>query len=400
MADPYSAALGQHGLPARFSGPAPRQAPPRRHRRTGLILGIAGVLVAAGVGTALQLSANLGYDDASERFTAQHDDTTADLAAAGASITALQTVSDAASQIIQADDGSLVDVASKDALSAAVGDATTAIADAEALVDTVLPDRGEKPAWFWELFAASDRLSADRTVMAALDDELADEELVIGTAKESVADTGAAVLSTAASAAASFEAAHISAKNDAVIALRETAADLAEADDALDQDAVDAFVALQGAAAVVVSSEQEELAEKAGPLLSDRLAVEAFARSLAPNVLLEFDWNPIVNGVGFNGSMGGYTTWWWSPPGRAVIELSDSVAEQWPDIRSKSLVAHEIGHAISVKCQGMYDPSTQDSIEKWATAWAISMGYTDDANGVWAYGYPPQSYIDAAGGCR
>jgi len=28
------------------------------------------------------------------------------------------------------------------------------------------------------------------------------------------------------------------------------------------------------------------------------------------------------------------------------------------------------------------------------------MGYTDDANGVWAYGYPPQSYIDAAAGCR
>ncbi len=53
-----------------------------------------------------------------------------------------------------------------------------------------------------------------------------------------------------------------------------------------------------------------------------------------------------------------------------------------------------------MKCQSMYDSSTQDSIEKWATAWAISMGYTDDANGVWAYGYPPQNYIDAAAGCR
>ena len=128
--------------------------------------------------------------------------------------------------------------------------------------------------------------------------------------------------------------------------------------------------------------------------------MEAFARSLAPGVLLEFDWGPLVNGAGYNGSMGGYTTWWWDDPGRAVIQLSDSVAEQWPAERSRALVAHEVGHAISVKCEGMYDSSTQDSIEKWATAWAISMGFTDDANGVWAYGYPPQNYIDAAAGCR
>ena len=117
-------------------------------------------------------------------------------------------------------------------------------------------------------------------------------------------------------------------------------------------------------------------------------------------MLIEFDWSPVVNGAGYGGSMGGLTTWWWDEPDRALIELSDSVAAQWPAERSRALVAHEVGHAISVKCEGMYDASTQDSIEKWATAWAIGMGFSDDANGVSAYGYPPQSYIDAALACR
>jgi hypothetical protein len=147
-------------------------------------------------------------------------------------------------------------------------------------------------------------------------------------------------------------------------------------------------------------SEQAELAEKAGPLQTARLEIEAFARGLAPGVLLEFDWAPIVNGFGTDGGMGGYATWWYADPGYATIELSNSVAEQWPSYRSQSLVAHEVGHAISVKCEGAYDDSTQASIEAWATAWAISMGFTDDANGTWAYGPPAQPLIDAAAGCR
>lgn len=399
MVDPYPAALGQHGLPARFSGSSLHQTPQRKRRRAGLILGIMGVLVVAGAATALQLSANLGYDAAAERFIAQRDETRADLSTADASITGLQATTESAALIVQVDDGSLVDAASKEALSTAVADAESVAADSTTLVSTDLPDQGEKPIWFWELFAASDRLSSDRTQMASLADDVDAQELVIDEAQESVTDSGLALISTASTSAAAFESAHVSAKNDAIIGLREAAADLTDVT-IVDQGAADALVAAQTAAAEVVASEQVELAEKAGPLLADRLAVEAFARSLAPGVLLEFDWNPIVNGVGFNGSMGGYTTWWWAPPGRAVIELSNSVAEQWPDYRSKSLVAHEVGHAISVRCQDSYDASTQDSIEKWATAWAISMGYTDDANGVWAYGYPPQSYIDAAAGCR
>lgn len=398
MADPNAAALGHHTLPAYFSGISSVARRPRR-RRTGLALGIAGVLLTAGLFGGLQLAANLGYDDASARFSAQDDATHAMLVDVHASTSSLDETADAAAEILENDDGSLVDATSKEALSAAVGDADTVVADAEDLLDAEIPDAGEKPGWFWELFAASDRLTTDREELAELDDDLSKTSPVIETAGSTVSDAGLALLSSAATASHAVEAAHVSAKNDAIIALRRSAEDLAGTT-AMDEDAVAAFLELQSAAAEVVSSEQVELAEKAGPLMQTRLEIEAFARSLSPGVLLEFDWSQTVNGAGSNGSMGGLTTWWWSTPGHAVIELSNSVAQQWPSISSKSLVAHEVGHAISVKCQGMYDASTQDSIEKWATAWAISMGYTDDANGVWAYGYPPQSYIDAAAGCR
>lgn len=398
MADPGSAAIGLHALPDRFSGAVPDARPPRR-KRTGLALSVTGVLLAVGVFAGLQLGANLGYDDASARFEAQEDATQAALIDVQDSVSALDDATDAAMQILDGTHVSLVDPASKDALSAAVSAATEVADGSDALLDTEIPDAGTKPAWFWELFAASDRLAVAREDAADLADGLEEQSPVIEEADGAVSDAGVALLSSAATSAAAFEAAHISAKNDAIITLRESASDLASVE-SLDQDAVASFQALQDAAAQVVSSEQVELAEKAGPLMQTRLAIEAFARSLAPGVLLEFDWSPIVNGAGDNGSMGGLTTWWWSTPGHAVIELSNSVAQQWPTIASKSLVAHEVGHAISVKCQGMYDASTQDSIEKWATAWAISMGYTDDANGVWAYGYPPQEYIDAAAGCR
>ncbi|WP_223586274.1 hypothetical protein [Microbacterium sp. OVT16B] len=398
MTDPDSPLRGAHELPLLFSSAPVAPTRPRR-RRTGLVLGVVGALIVAGGLAAAQLGANLSYDDAAERYDAAVQTTRETIAEVRADTGDLQSATGFAYQLMQSDDGTLVDSASKDALAAAVSGAEAAASDAEDVLDSRIPEPGEKPAWFWELFAASDRLADDRDGLDDLADDLADETPAIDEAQTALSDAGLTLLTTAASTAAGFEAAHPSAKNDAVIALRDAAAK-ASAATGIDASAATSLASLQSAAALVVSSEQAELAEKAGPLLSKRLEIEAFARSLAPGVLLEFDWNPIVSGAGGSGSMGGLTTWWWDTPGRAVIELSNSVAERWPSYSSKSLVAHEVGHAISVKCEDMYDSSTQDSIEKWATAWAISMGYTDDANGVWAYGYPPQSYIDAATGCR
>ena len=394
----FDGAPGGHALPARFSASASPVARTRK-KRPGLLFGILGTAVAAVAISALQLTSNLGYDDAE----AQLRDTAA--TASEAKITVrdanevLVSSTDAATLILDSDTGALVDPASHEALAAAGTSASEVAAAVERTLAEPIPSPGDKPTWFWELFGEASALTADREELDALTARLGDESEEIDAAAASLTDAGLATLSVAAANATGLESAHISARNDNVIALRE-AAEIATATIVIDQQAADSFSSLQTAAAQLIESENAELAEKAGPLYNARLEIEAFARSIAPGVLLEFDWAPIVNGYGNDGGMGGYTTWWWDEPGRAVILLSNSVAEQWPADRSKALVVHEVGHAISVKCADMYDASTQDSIEKWATAWAISMGYTDDANGVWAYGYPPQSYIDAAAGCR
>ncbi|WP_164233880.1 hypothetical protein [Microbacterium hydrocarbonoxydans] len=392
--------LGGHDLPLRLHGPG--EVFPRRRRRRiprGAAMGIvaaAAVLAAAG---AAQLGANLTYDQSARDYVDAAQATSAALAEVRQRDAVLGAGAGFAESLLAGDSGILADRSAAETLRGAIDDAAATSSSADDLLADDIPDAGAKPGWFWELFSEAARLSDARLDVERREDDLDAVAPEIAQAADELDEAGITLLSSAATAAAGFEAAHLSARNDDVIALRDAAAAVADTA-TIDQVAVDAFTTLEGAAAQVIASEQAELAEKAGPLQAPRLEIEAFARSLAPGVLLEFDWNPIVNGAGANGSMGGLTTWWWDDPDRAVIELSNSVAEQWPSDRSRSLVAHEVGHAISVKCEDLYDSSTQDSIEKWATAWAISMGFTDDANGVWAYGYPPQSYIDAAYGCR
>lgn len=390
--------IGGHALPQLFSSPSRGETSTRRPGAP-LVLGTVAVLVAAAAVGTLQITANLGYDDARAAFDAALAETASTSDALRQELDALESTVGIADLLTQIDTGVLAAPAARDALSSAASASDDAAAPAAALLDGSLPTAGTKPGTFWELFGASGDLSEHTRGLDELTADLGEVIPSVRAAGTTVTDAGIALLASAADAAPAFEAAHLSAKNDAVIALR-NAASAASTAAVLDDSAIGSLTALQDAASQVVATEQIELAEKAGPLQGARLEIEAFARSLAPGVLLEFDWYPVVNNAGFNGSMGGLTRWWWDDPDRAVIELSNSVAEQWPAERSQALIAHEVGHAISVKCEDLYDSSTQDSIEKWATAWAISMGFTDDANGVWAYGYPPQSYIDAAYGCR
>ncbi|MCT1479971.1 hypothetical protein [Microbacterium sp. p3-SID336] len=405
-ADHSPARQGGHRLPPVLSSdahepPKARTTTARRRRPPARVLVgvLGGVAVIAGLAVA-QVSANLGYDAAQARVDAALRTYDAQRGEVDHRYAALLESTDAGHVILDTGYAALpVPEDAWAALTTAVADGEGIGAEVEKVTALAPPAAQDKPAWFWELFGATSDREADEERVDDLVDDLKAASTDAAEGRSAVIDSGVAVVATAGADAAAFEAAHPSARNDAVIALRDAAADAA-AVTVVDDTTATAYVALQAAATQVLTTEAAELAEKAGPLQRARLEVEAFARSLAPGVLLEFDWAPTVNGAGANGSMGGYTTWWWDQPGRAIIQLSDSVAQQWPAERSRALVAHEVGHAISVKCVGMYDSSTQDSIEKWATAWAISMGFTDDANGVWAYGYPPQNYIDAAAGCR
>lgn len=393
---------GSHHLAPTFGGtvpPQPARAVRPRRKRTGVALS-ALALVAIGVAcVGTQWGANAMYDEARASFQDAVAQTASDQERLEQDVTALSATVGTGAAVVAADSGTLMAAVARDALSTALADASETISAASALADEELPAAGEKPAWAWELFGESAELDDERRALAARRSEFDSARTEADRADDAVTDAGTAAMVSAAEAASSFEAAHVSARNLDILALREAAAELVGID-ALDSRASGAYEQLEAAVAAMLSSEQAEIAEKQGALYDARVEAEAFARGLAPGVLLDFDWSAYVNGYGDADSMGGLATWWYGDPGYATIELSDSVAALWPGARSQALIAHEVGHAISVKCEGMYDDSNSQSIEAWATAWAISQGFTDIANGTSAYGPPPQGLVDVAAGCR
>lgn len=364
-----------------------------------MILTVVGVVAIGAVCAGVQWAANVGYDDALIAYENSVDDAESGQTELTYALASLTETTNAAAIVVGAESGVLMHASTKDAFIAAIDHARDAEAEASTLAAESLPEPTDKPSWAWELFGETAQLNAHRDDAEEMLENFDSAADTIGETSDAVQETGTASVLSAADAAGEFEAAHVSARNLDILSLRGAAEQVSEAV-MLDATTADAYVHLEASAAAMLASEQAELAEKQGPLYDARIQIEAFARELAPGVLLDFDWSPLVNGYGEADSMGGYATWWYADPGYATIELSNSVARYWPGDRSKALVAHEVGHAISVKCEGMYDDSTQDNIEAWATAWAISMGFHDVANGTSAYGAPPQSMIDAAAGCR
>jgi hypothetical protein len=393
---------GSHHLTPAFGGTSiPQNAPQRapRRKRSGVVLAVLGAVIVCVACVGIQWSANLAYDDALGSF----EDAVAQAASAQnqleQSVDALAETASAASTIAAADTGSLMDPTAKDVLAAALAEATGTGNSTAELVDETLPKAGEKPFWAWELFGGTTELNAENAAVSAQRSEFESARTDADDVAETVSEVSVSAVVSAAHAADAFEAAHVSARNLDILTLRRIAASLADVE-ALDSSVADGYEQLEAAAAAMLSSEQAEIDEKYGALFEARIAAEEFARGLAPGVLLDFDWSPYVNGYGDGGGMGGLATWWYGDPGYATIELSNSVADLWPSSRSQALIAHEVGHAISVKCEGMYDDSSSESIEAWATAWAISQGFTDDANGTSAYGPPPQELVGVAAGCR
>lgn len=161
----------------------------------------------------------------------------------------------------------------------------------------------------------------------------------------------------------------------------------------------DAIMSLLSATDGYEASHLSEEAEKAGPLYNRRVEIEAYARSLAGDVRLDFDWAVIVAEVGLNGTAGGTATVDENFPQYSSISLSHSVAQYWP--RTMGLVAHEVGHAVTARCWDLYEPNFGDDLELWAVAWAIGHGHTDpNVNGAWVYGHPTAEQVQIAQQCR
>lgn len=182
----------------------------------------------------------------------------------------------------------------------------------------------------------------------------------------------------------------------------------AAANDAISHDAVDSRTTgivdrvIDTTDAFVASHAAKEAA-KAGPLAARRTEIENFARSIAGGVRIDFTWQNIVIGHGQGRSAAGTATWDTADNGYSSVTLTNSIARYWTEWSGyRSLVAHEIGHSITSKC---YDAFTNgpfaDDNERWATAWAIGMGYTvSAANGSDLYGAPTAAQINATKSCR
>lgn len=390
---------GGHEFPLILSSDGAPATETSRRRSAAPVVVLAIALVAAGCAAALQWGANVHFDDSLDSFESALADTESFRDSVAALTAAAAETTVAGSSVASAETGYLMAPAATESLNAAIAEALHAEATTTALRDAPFPTAPDKPQWAWELIAAATQLDTDRTAVIDRANRLADAVSATTAASAALEEAGLAAVTSAATAAGAFEAAHVSARNTDILSLRHASEWLLEAT-TFDAKTADAYVDLESAAVAMIASEQSEIAEKQGALYSVRLEVEAFARELAPDVLLDFDWSRIVNGYGEGDSMAGYATWWHGDPGYANIELTDSVAALWPSERSRALVAHEVGHAISVKCSTAYDASTQENIEAWATAWAISMGFDDPANGTSAYGAPSQEMIDAAAGCR
>jgi len=231
-----------------------------------------------------------------------------------------------------------------------------------------------------------------------------DGAIALGTRMEEqgvvVRSAAQAVFASAVALAGDFDADNWLATVDDRLAFRRSADALEEA--ALDADGVAALERYVSAAQALAVSHEAELESFAGALLQERLAVAEFANSIAGGVFLDFDWVPELFGYGSaNGGLAGQASleqsgeYYYSR-----MTLTDSVAERWGDGRAESIVAHEVGHAITLKCIDIFNAHADGDYEAFATAWAIGMGYDTPSNGQAAYGRPSDELIEATLDCR
>lgn len=393
------------GEPPAHADEAPAPAAPRSPRLIWTWVAIGALLVAAAVAVFLMFSAaNERYDAAVDRYGVAAVEAETQLEQLQRAEADATYTSDVAVGLLAAAADGYTDAAAKADLALTGGELTAALeADADLAGTRIAPPpRPEsRPFWFADLDRESERIAVATERVDASSAAFEARTGVLAAAEAGVVETGAAFLATVPASAAAIDAATGSARNADRIELREVIELVTAISTSWNHDAVARVERYVAAAAAAQASHAAEEAEKAGALYERRVAVEAFARSIAGGVLLEFDWAPEVNGYGFGGSYAGTATWTAAEIGFSSIVLTDSVAELWPHDGVASLVAHEVGHAIVSKCYGdIITPVTPEENEAWATAWAIGMGYTSDGNGESIYGRPSDELIEKSKSCR
>lgn len=267
-----------------------------------------------------------------------------------------------------------------------------------------LPAAGDDvPAATEEALAKSAAIDADTRAVDDLTTVYDAQTTALQDAVKAVFDTANDLLATVPTTSQGFLDANPIATNKTKVALELAALDVSPTWSETSSTELDTFVA---AAQAVGTSQAERTELLAHPRHPNRAKVEEFALSLAGGVPIDFEWAPIVNGFGTNGTSGGTSTF--STNGYeysySEMSLSNNIAEEWPDFSMQALVAHETGHSISGKpeCYAMMNAAPfNGDIEVFATAWAIGQGFDDhNGSGEWLYGRPTDEQINVSKGCR
>ena len=315
--------------------------------------------------------------------------------------TALTTAgedTDAAAALLDAAAADVVPAAERAALDTARTDLATTLDGWGETWDA--PEKpAERPTTTAEILDATEDVEADTATVDTMLAETQDALDVVETQRVGLTDAAEALLATVPGTSQFYLDTNPVATNASRSDMQVAADGVLASWSASSSTELAGFTA---AAQAVATSQVDQEWLLAHPVHPARPEIEAFARSLSGGVPIDFSWAPEVNGAGPDGNSGGLATWTTAQYGYSTIQLSDNVAELWPDIGIQALVVHETGHAITSKCYDLYAaPPFNSDDEMFATSWAISMGYDDgNGSGEWAYGRPSDEQIAAAYGCR
>lgn len=374
-------------------------APRRRRRRWPAVLLVVVLALGGAAGTGALVIAQRDYTQAADHFNAVVDEAQDAQTARVAAVTSGTTAAHEADALATLASAGFTDATAGATLAADAEALDAAVAAAGAGLD-VPAYAARRPQTWWPpaIHSATAQLRDEAELLASSVGQTWAVTETVASAAAKVTTSRGALLASVAPVSAQVDAANDMATNDSRFAFRDAAA----AVDPTSGDPVAALTMYVQAGQALVASQAAEEAELDGPLRARKVAVVEFARSIDGGVLLDFSWAPTLSIDGQTwgraGSLAGWTQFWFDRGGYATISLTDSVAAQWPT--SKSLVVHEVGHAIQTKCPDLADHSTRAAVEAWATAWAIGMGYTDPGNGTQAYGEPPASLVEVSKSCR
>jgi prefoldin subunit 5 len=350
------------------------------------------------VGGLVLLSAQNRYDQTAQQLDALIDQVQGVDSQRATHVTSASAVEESAARIAKIDMTGFVDTGAATALAGDLPALTSAL---DAARDPLAaPDHPQRPGSLWPptLDDATRRLQAQVDSLTTQLGAARQGIDALTTSAAKVTTDQEALLASVATVSAQVDATNDVATNDARFAFEDAATGAGPSAG----DPAGALVTYVDAGRALVASQAAEQAELAGALHDKKVAIEQFARSIDGGVRLDFTWKPTLtfdgSTWGLGGSSGGWTEFWFSRGGYATISLTDSVAAQWPS--SKALVVHEVGHAISTKCESLAPHDTRAEVEAWAVAWAISMGYTGPGNGADLYGTPPSSLVQTAATCR